>query len=121
MISDIDFQGYLHLSSLLLLPYRRISQSGVLLTAIGAGIPVLVSDVGGLTEPLSYGDVGWNIGAPTEENLARYMLHFVSHRTEIDIKRSNISDFEHLRQVYSWVTIGQRTSEFYMTIAKASE
>ena len=48
-------------------------------------------------------------------------IDYLVGRTEIDIKRSNISDFEHLRQVYSWVTIGQRTSEFYMTIAKASE
>ena len=45
MISDIDFQGYLHLSSLLLLPYRRISQSGVLLTAIGVGGATVIGAV----------------------------------------------------------------------------
>ena len=72
-----------------LLPYRRISQSGVLFTALQLGVPVLVSDVGGLTDPLRYGAVGWSIGEPSVQSLSDAMVYLAEHPTELSNCRKN--------------------------------
>jgi glycosyltransferase involved in cell wall biosynthesis len=42
-------------ADLVVLPYREIDQSGVLFTALGAGVPLLLSDVGGFPEVAATG------------------------------------------------------------------
>ncbi len=113
MISDLDFEAYLQLSSVVLLPYKKISQSGLLFSAINRHTPSLVSDVGGLTEPLQYGRVGWSMGAPTVENLQRFMLRLIDNPEEIWEYKRATEDYEHIRQIYSWPAIGEKTSELY--------
>ena len=51
-LSDNEFNDLIEKSDVLIFPYRKISQSGVLLTALAHRKPVLVSRVGGLTQPL---------------------------------------------------------------------
>lgn len=113
MISDLDFEAYLRLTSLLLLPYRRISQSGLLLTAVSSGVPVLVSEVGGLTEPLGYGAVGWSMGEPTYENLSRSLVRLASSADELRRMRANEEAFCRVRAAYSWAEIGCQTGALY--------
>ena len=116
MISDVDFDAYLQLSSVVLLPYKKASQSGVLFTALSRGIPVLVSDVGGLTEPLQYAHVGWDIGEPTAEKLQRTLLRLVQNKGEIDHVRQASEEFERIKQIYSWESIGEQTSKLYACV-----
>lgn len=113
MISDLDFEAYLHLSSVVLLPYLNISQSGLLFSAINRYTPVMVSDVGGLTEPLSYGNIGWNIGMPTKKNLQEMMLDLTRNPNEIAIIKENHTEFDKVKEVYSWESIGEKTSCLY--------
>jgi glycosyltransferase involved in cell wall biosynthesis len=49
-VSDAELAGYFARADLLVLPYREIDQSGVAFTALGAGVPMLLSDVGGFPE-----------------------------------------------------------------------
>src|SRR5262249_36838606 len=49
-ISDAEVLALMRRASLVVLPYREISQSGVAFTALGAGAPLLLSDVGGFPE-----------------------------------------------------------------------
>ncbi len=116
MISDVDFDAYLQLSSVVLLPYKKISQSGVLFTALSRGVPVLVSDVGGLTEPLQYARVGWNIGNPTVENLQGALLRLAQDGEDIDRVRRATEEFERIKKIYSWESIGEQTSKLYACV-----
>ena len=116
MISDVDFDAYLQLSSVVLLPYKKISQSGVLFTALSRGVPVLVSDVGGLTEPLQYARVGWNIGEPTVENLQGALLRLAQDGEDIDRVRRATEEFERIKKIYSWESIGEQTSKLYACV-----
>jgi glycosyltransferase involved in cell wall biosynthesis len=45
-----EILGVMRRASLIVLPYREIDQSGVAFTALGAGVPLLLSDVGGFPE-----------------------------------------------------------------------
>jgi glycosyltransferase involved in cell wall biosynthesis len=48
--------GYFAAADLLVLPYRRISQSGVLYLALALGVPVVATEVGAWPEMLADGD-----------------------------------------------------------------
>lgn len=113
MVSDLDFDAYLGITSVALLPYRKISQSGVLLTALHRNIPVLVSDVGGLTEPLRHAQVGWNIGQPSVESLRKTMVSLIENPDKVLSMRNDTQAFEKVKALYSWDKIGAMTSELY--------
>jgi glycosyltransferase involved in cell wall biosynthesis len=49
-VSDGEMFALMRRASVLVLPYREIEQSGVAFTALGAGVPLLLSDVGGFPE-----------------------------------------------------------------------
>ena len=114
-ISDLDFQAYLRLSSVVLLPYRRISQSGVLLNAISSEIPVVVTDVGGLCEPLEAGNIGWNIGESNFENLYNCLTNLIHNPYEINNKR-NFKAFDNVKQMYDWSAVSFETESLYKSL-----
>lgn len=118
LVSDVDFDAYLRLSSVALLPYRKISQSGVLLTALQRHVPVLVSDVGGLTDPFCYARVGWSIGQPTVENLANALLQLVGDPLEVAKVRDDQAAFQVVEDAYSWSRIGEKTAQLYKDILR---
>ena len=113
MLSDLDFEAYLALTDVLLLPYRKISQSGLVFSAIHRHVPFLCTNVGGLTEILQIGNIGWCIGELSVPALRHQMEHLVGHRDEILAAHSNVSAFLQLEQDYSWETIGKQTAELY--------
>jgi len=117
IISDIDFQTILKLSSITLLPYRKISQSGVLFSAIGSHTPILVSDVGGLPEPLTFGNIGVNIGEPKLENLKEAMCKIARHPENIQKIKENNTEFEKVKEHYSWESISRKTLDLYSLIS----
>jgi glycosyltransferase involved in cell wall biosynthesis len=49
-VSDHELHALMRRADLVVLPYREIEQSGVVFTALGAGVPLLLSDVGGFPE-----------------------------------------------------------------------
>ena len=49
-VSDAEMSAYFARADLVVLPYREADQSGVAYTALGAGVPLLLSDVGGFPE-----------------------------------------------------------------------
>jgi glycosyltransferase involved in cell wall biosynthesis len=49
-VSDADLEGYLTRAFAVVLPYHRSSSSGPLAVAMAHGLPVVVSEVGGLVE-----------------------------------------------------------------------
>lgn len=49
-VSDTEMAACFERADLTVLPYREADQSGVAFTALGAGVPMLLSDVGGFPE-----------------------------------------------------------------------
>lgn len=49
-VTGAEMAAYFARADLLVLPYREADQSGVAFTALGAGVPMLLSDVGGFPE-----------------------------------------------------------------------
>jgi glycosyltransferase involved in cell wall biosynthesis len=57
-LPDEEIPRLMHEATLLALPYRKIDSSGVLATALGHGRPAVVTDVGGLPDPIREFDAG---------------------------------------------------------------
>lgn len=112
-ISDERYMAYLNLSSATLLPYRQISQSGALLTALSAEVPVVVSDIGGLGDPLRVASIGWNIGQPNANNFSSTLINIISKPDELAAKKSNKKEWEKFFKMFSWKEIGKITKNIY--------
>lgn len=115
-VSDVDFQSYMRIGDVLLMPYRRISQSGVLATAINVHIPIVVSNKGGLTEPLEIADVGWCIGEPGVDSLSHAIETIVSDKKKLYRIKTDESKWTCLEEYYSWNRIGQKTLCLYIDL-----
>lgn len=111
------FLALLQVSDVLLLPYRAISQSGVLLSAINERLPFIVSNAGGLSDPLKIADVGWMINEVTELSLEKAMKFVLKNRDELE-KKKYTPDWFVLQDFYSWGKIGIETGRLYDRMLK---
>jgi glycosyltransferase involved in cell wall biosynthesis len=69
-IAEGDVAGILDAADLLVAPYIEASQSGVIPSAYGLGLPVVATPVGGLAEQIHPGETGLLAAAPTAAALA---------------------------------------------------
>lgn len=117
MLTDVEFEALLSLTTVALLSYRRISQSGLLFSCINRRVPVLVTDVGGLPEALQIAPVGWNIGPLSVSALRQQMLYLSQHRSEVEAVHRNNEAFMLLEKAYSWEQSGALTSALYTRLS----
>ena len=115
-IPDDEFLYILQHTDVYLLPYRQISQSGALLTAIAHHVPILVSDVGALAEPLRTANIGWNIGKPTVETLRRQLLHIAAHPGLPQQIKNSQQAWESVCAQYDWHNIAILTAQTYQQV-----
>jgi glycosyltransferase involved in cell wall biosynthesis len=64
-LPDEEIPRLMHEATLVVVPYRKIDSSGVLATALGHGRPAVVTDVGGLPDPIR--DFGAGRVVPPED------------------------------------------------------
>lgn len=69
-ISDQEVPVFFSAADLGVLPYKTATQSGIVQIASQFDLPVLVTDVGGLTEMVSHGETGWVVSRPDPEEVA---------------------------------------------------
>lgn len=100
-------------TDVLLLPYRRISQSGVLLTAIEKEIPYIATDVGGLCEPLNIAPIGWQLKNNSVTEIQTLLEYIAMNPRNVDTKRSNKEGWNKIKAYYDWKAIGEKTVNCY--------
>lgn len=112
-ISNEEYFFLLHQAEVYLLPYRKISQSGALFTAMEEHVPMLVSDAGGLAEPLEIAEVGWKVKANDKDSLREKLLWLAAHPDDIKKVRNNTEAWQRVCDNYSWDTISRQTQALY--------
>ena len=112
-LSDPEFQAIMRLADVLLLPYRKISQSGVLLTAIQNQIPFAVTPVGGLAEPLSIAPVGWVVSSASVEGVKECMENLAKEKIQTKAVKTNQLNWDLVKERYNWDNISVETEMFY--------
>jgi glycosyltransferase involved in cell wall biosynthesis len=118
-VADAEVGELLSSADIIALPYRDIDASGVLMTAISAGVPLVATRVGLFAELLEDGRHGRLIGVDDHLALARALDELVLS-PEL---RARISDqVRELRdQIPSWESIARLTHNLYAELAPSGQ
>ena len=98
-------------ADLVVLPYRRIYQSGVILMAMSHGKPVLASDLPGMSEVITDGVTGFLFKSEDSEALARRIIEIFSNPD--GLPEVATSGHKKMEKDYCWERIGELTAECY--------
>jgi glycosyltransferase involved in cell wall biosynthesis len=112
-IPDEQIELYLKAADALVLPYKNISQSGVLFLAYRFGTPVIAADVGSFREDVVEGRTGFLYRPDDTADLTRAIeVYFGSELYKgLDKCRQDIKDFVQAR--HSWDVVGELTRDVY--------
>ena len=95
-------------------PYRpELDQSGALLRALGAGVPAVAYDVGGVAEPVRRFEAGRVVPAGDVEGLARALHELMSDRDALERARAGA---RRAREELTWDTAARAHLEVYEEI-----
>jgi glycosyltransferase involved in cell wall biosynthesis len=112
---DFDKVGdYFTASDVVVLPYLKTYQSGVLLLAYAAGKPVVVTDTGGLAEVVEEGKSGFVVSPMNAEHLAQAIISVIadpSRAEEMGRYAKHLSV-----EKYSWDEVARKTLEVYRSV-----
>ena len=115
-----EVELYFAAADCLVLPYRRIYQSGVIFLAYRFGLPIIATDVGSFHEDIIDGVTGFICKPDDAENMAEKLRKYFDgnlfHQREQTRKRI----IEFTEQKYSWSNIGRQTYEVYARVLQHS-
>ena len=102
---------YFNASDIIILPYREIYQSGVLLMSLSYKKPVIVSNIDGMTEIITNEKNGMIFNNGDHKDLARCISILLKN----DKLKNNISTNGHKKIIaeFDWSDIGKQTSTIY--------
>jgi D-inositol-3-phosphate glycosyltransferase len=106
---------YFSAADVVVLPYLRVTQSGVLLLAYASGKPVVATDTGGLSEVVEDGKSGFVVPPRDADALAHAIIEVLQNpvRTEAMGKYA-----EHLAAtVYAWKNVAVKTHMLYESVS----
>ena len=116
-IADDAVAAYYAAADLVVLPYRKIYQSGVVLMAMSYGKPVLASDLEGMTEVIDEGVTGFLFRTGDATELARRLLSVLADQG--GMQRVAANGLQLMHDAYGWEQIGQLTADCYRAAARA--
>jgi len=113
-IAESEVPELFRSATAVVLPYREIDQSGVLMTAIAFGKPVLATRVGGVPEVVQDGIHGYLVPPDDAQELALASDRLLSSRE----RRQNMErSMRSLREgKLAWANIASKTLDLYRDI-----
>jgi D-inositol-3-phosphate glycosyltransferase len=112
----VEVGSYFSAADLVVLPYLRASQSGVLLAAYAAGKPVVVTDTGGLSEVVKNGRTGFVVPPNDARAIAEASITILNDpalRERFGLEGKRLAE-----TTFSWTTIGSTTAELYQSLVQ---
>jgi D-inositol-3-phosphate glycosyltransferase len=110
-IDDSEIETLYKNSDLIVLPYKMISQSGVLLLSMSYGLPVLTSDLPAFTEIISDNNTGFIFESENPESLANKLIEIYDNKDLLYKVTLNSNILIH--EEFDWQLIGKKTKNFY--------
>ena len=109
-----DVEYYYSASDLVVLPYKKIYQSGVLMMTLSYGKPALVSDLPPLKEVITDNENGFLFSSEDVSDLARRLNQILGDKDNLERVRVNGNILINTR--FDWDEIGRLTKEAYQTL-----
>jgi glycosyltransferase involved in cell wall biosynthesis len=113
-IPDTEVPNYYSAADIVILPYTKIYQSGVLLMAMSYGKPVVASDIEGMTEVITEGYNGFLFASGDAESLSSKLIEALSNPVVTrDVGKRGLL---YVRERHDWNKIGRTIMELYKSI-----
>lgn len=110
-IRNEEVPSFFKNADLIVLPYKRIYQSGVLLMTMSYGRPVLVSDLAPMLEIIKNKENGFTFKTGIADNLAEKILDLYAHRKQLDeAAQQALVD---ISEKYDWGQVAKKTIDVY--------
>ena len=113
-IAHDDVDHYYASADLVVLPYKRIYQSGVLMMSMSYEKAVLVSDLPPLTEVVKDMKTGFVFESENPKSLAEKLNGILSDANKLEEVRIKGSNY--IKSKYDWLEIGKETKKSYQSI-----
>jgi D-inositol-3-phosphate glycosyltransferase len=112
-IPDEETEVYFKAADVLILPYTRVFQSGVLFLGYSFGLPAIVADVGSLREEVIEDKTGFVFKQRDSFDLARQIDKYFKSELfrDLESRRSKIKEYANER--YSWNRVAAITTAVY--------
>lgn len=110
-IADNEVVNYYSAADVVVLPYRRIYQSGVLLMAMSYGVPVITSDLDAMKEVVENGENGFLFKSEDYDDLADVLRRVLSDLN--DRQRVSKKALEKMKNDFNWILIGKKIAQIY--------
>lgn len=115
-IQDAEVAKYFIACDIVVLPYRRISHSGVLHVAYSFGRPVIATSVGDFKEAIEDGKSGFVLSSNSPENLSEKIIQVFSDRSKLEEMGKYA---RHLSETkYSWKNSAELMKLIYEKMTK---
>ena len=119
-IPDEETELYFKAADVLILPYTRVFQSGVLFLGYSFGLPVIAADVGPLKDEIIEGKTGLVFRTQDSSDLASKIEKYF--KSELfrghEIRRTQIRKYANER--YSWSNVAEITTRAYLELLSSS-
>jgi 2-deoxystreptamine N-acetyl-D-glucosaminyltransferase/2-deoxystreptamine glucosyltransferase len=101
-----EVSAYIAVADVLVLPYRHVSQSGVLFLALAEGLPVVATRVGALPEVLRDGESGVLVPPESPAALAEALIRVLA---DGDLRRRLAAGGRAVAARHTWPAIAEQT------------
>lgn len=101
---------YFCASDMVILPYKAATQSGITQTAFHFEKPMLVTNVGGLSEIVN-NEIGYVV-APEPKAIANALVDFYENKRETDFSKNTVKE----KEKYSWNKLNNALIELFESI-----
>jgi len=115
-IPDEETELYFKAADVLILPYTRVFQSGVLFLGYSFGLPAIAADVGPLKDEIIDGKTGLMFKAQDSFDLASKIEKYFKSELfrDREVRREQISTYANER--YSWSKVAEITTRAYLKL-----
>ena len=107
-------EHYYCASDLVILPYKKIYQSGVLMMTLSFERPALVSDLPPFKEIILDNENGFIFKSEDVNDLTLKLISILSNKELIEKVRNKGSEL--IKTKYDWVEIGKQTNQVYQSL-----
>ena len=109
-----DVEHYYCASDLVVLPYKKIYQSGVLMMTLSYERPAIVSNLPPLMEVISDNENGFLFESENSKDLSDKLIQILADKKNLEIVRKK--GIELINTKYGWDEIGRLTKSAYETL-----
>jgi glycosyltransferase involved in cell wall biosynthesis len=117
-VPDEQTEVYFKAADLLVIPYARVFQSGVLFLGYGFGLPVIAADVGTLKEEIIEGKTGFVFKSRDSFDLARMIGRYFESELFRDLESRRFEIKAYANERHSWNKVATITAAVYSKLVQ---